>query len=338
MPFLDKEFLGRGDAYQSRVEDGARRAQHGEVVLRKAFEDMLPESIVWRQKEQFSGRRGATAGSTLKKITSEAVSDRDMSLAAERFPINPRATRRSTTTARYSRSCSPSQTAAQCVPSVPSVACSTAEALAWDESFRQHERPLGPCRLRCACEGPQTLMIHPPVYPPHGSHAARRNFLPHSRSCGRRFAYLGNNDYFCFRKEYKCTDMSSLKHRLRVWSLKARLWSAAARLPTAPRDASAFEKAGAAAVVLKSLFEEDIVRRTESLTDESAHTESADYLQGLSARTDAGRLSETGQGEPRALLRYPSSSSILLLHGGRVDRLRARMIEQAEPMLWSSTS
>ena len=41
-----------------------------------------------------------------------------------------------------------------------------------------------------------------------------------------------------------------------------------------------FEEAGAAAVVLKSLFEENIARRTEHLTDEAAHAESADYLQG----------------------------------------------------------
>jgi asparagine synthase (glutamine-hydrolysing) len=37
----------------------------------------------------------------------------------------------------------PSQSAARCVPSVPSVACSTAEALAWDASFRNLNDPSG---------------------------------------------------------------------------------------------------------------------------------------------------------------------------------------------------
>jgi asparagine synthase (glutamine-hydrolysing) len=37
----------------------------------------------------------------------------------------------------------PSEQAAACVPSVPSIACSTAEALAWDESFRNNIDPSG---------------------------------------------------------------------------------------------------------------------------------------------------------------------------------------------------
>ena len=37
----------------------------------------------------------------------------------------------------------PSDSAAASVPSVPSVACSTAEALAWDESFKGQNEPSG---------------------------------------------------------------------------------------------------------------------------------------------------------------------------------------------------
>ncbi|MGL4851860.1 MAG: dihydroorotate dehydrogenase-like protein [Phocaeicola sp.] len=40
------------------------------------------------------------------------------------------------------------------------------------------------------------------------------------------------------------------------------------------------ESAGAAAIVLKSIFEESITRQTDSLSDRTMHSEGADYLQG----------------------------------------------------------
>mgnify|MGYP001513323139 FL=1 len=143
MPFLDKEFLDV--AMRINPESKMVRGEHNmeKWVLRKAFEDMLPESIVWRQKEQFSDGVGYGWIDTLKKITSEAVSDRDMSLAAERFPINPPRNKEEYYYRTIFEEFFPSQTAAQCVPSVPSVACSTAEALAWDESFRNMNDPSG---------------------------------------------------------------------------------------------------------------------------------------------------------------------------------------------------
>lgn len=42
----------------------------------------------------------------------------------------------------------------------------------------------------------------------------------------------------------------------------------------------ALEDAGAGAIVLKSLFEENITRQTQALTDDMAHSEASDYLQG----------------------------------------------------------
>ena len=143
VPFLDKEFMD----VAMRLDPEAKmvRGEHNmeKWVLRKAFEDMLPESIVWRQKEQFSDGVGYGWIDTLKKVTSEAVSDRDMSLAAERFPINPPRNKEEYYYRTIFEELFPSQTAAQCVPSVPSVACSTAEALAWDESFRNRNDPSG---------------------------------------------------------------------------------------------------------------------------------------------------------------------------------------------------
>ena len=80
---------------------------------------------------------------TLKAVTATAVSDEEMAHAAERFPINPPQNKEE----YYYRSIFaehfPSESAARCVPSVPSVACSTAEALAWDESFRHLNDPSG---------------------------------------------------------------------------------------------------------------------------------------------------------------------------------------------------
>ena len=88
VPFLDKEFLD----VAMRINPAAKMAKDGHIekwILRKAFEDMLPSEIVWRQKEQFSDGVGYNWIDTLKQLTAEAVSDREMEHAAERFPINP---------------------------------------------------------------------------------------------------------------------------------------------------------------------------------------------------------------------------------------------------------
>ena len=80
---------------------------------------------------------------TLKQLTAEAVSDREMEHAAERFPINPPRNKEEYYYRTIFEEHFPSHTAAQCVPSVPSVACSTAEALAWDKAFRDMNEPSG---------------------------------------------------------------------------------------------------------------------------------------------------------------------------------------------------
>lgn len=142
VPFLDKEFMD----VAMRLNPADKMARDGRIekwILRKAFEDMLPESVAWRQKEQFSDGVGYSWIDTLKKITSDAVSDREMEHAAERFPINPPRNKEEYYYRTIFEEHFPSQTAAQCVPSVPSVACSTAEALAWDASFQNMNEPSG---------------------------------------------------------------------------------------------------------------------------------------------------------------------------------------------------
>jgi asparagine synthase (glutamine-hydrolysing) len=142
VPFLDKEFLDV--AMRTNPEAKMCPGQTMEKkIVREAFADMLPAEIAWRQKEQFSDGVGYSWIDTLKKITADQVSDEQMTHAAERFPINPPRNKEE----YYYRSIFaehfPSDSAALSVPSVPSVACSTAEALAWDESFKNMNDPSG---------------------------------------------------------------------------------------------------------------------------------------------------------------------------------------------------
>lgn len=142
VPFLDKEFLD----VAMRLNPEAKMAP-GKVIekkiVREAFADVLPESVAWRQKEQFSDGVGYNWIDTLKAITATAVSDEQMADAAERFPINPPQNKEEYYYRSIFEEHFPSSSAARSVPSVPSVACSTAEALAWDASFQGKNEPSG---------------------------------------------------------------------------------------------------------------------------------------------------------------------------------------------------
>ena len=142
VPFLDKEFL---DVAMS-LDPEAKMCPGQTIekqILREAFADMLPAEVAWRQKEQFSDGVGYSWIDTLKRITSEAVTDQQMAHAAERFPINPPRNKEE----YYYRSIFaehfPSDSAARSVPSEASVACSTAVALEWDAAFRGMNDPSG---------------------------------------------------------------------------------------------------------------------------------------------------------------------------------------------------
>lgn len=142
VPFLDKEFLD----VAMRLNPEAKMCPGKTIekrIVREAFADMLPESVAWRQKEQFSDGVGYSWIDTLKEMTAKAVSDEEMAHAAERFPINPPRNKEEYYYRSIFEEHFPSESAARSVPSVPSVACSTAEALAWDESFRGMNEPSG---------------------------------------------------------------------------------------------------------------------------------------------------------------------------------------------------
>lgn len=142
VPFLDKEFLD----VAMRINPQAKMCPGTTIekkILREAFEDMLPQSVAWRQKEQFSDGVGYSWIDTLKKLTSQAVSDEQMANATKRFPINTPMNKEEYYYRSIFEEYFPSESAARSVPSVPSVACSTAEALAWDSAFKNMNEPSG---------------------------------------------------------------------------------------------------------------------------------------------------------------------------------------------------
>lgn len=142
VPFLDKEFMDV--AMRLNPKDKMINKERMEKwILRKAFEDYLPPSVAWRQKEQFSDGVGYGWIDTLKAVASKEVSDEQLKNAKYRFPINPPPTKEEYFYRTIFNEHFPSDSAASCVPSVPSVACSTPEALAWDASFRNLNDPSG---------------------------------------------------------------------------------------------------------------------------------------------------------------------------------------------------
>ena len=142
VPFLDKEFLDVAMSLDPKYKMCPGTSIEKKVV-RDAFTDILPKEVAWRQKEQFSDGVGYSWIDTLKQITASAVSDEQMAHAAERFPINTPQNKEEYYYRSIFATHFPSDSAARSVPSVPSVACSTAEALAWDASFAHLNDPSG---------------------------------------------------------------------------------------------------------------------------------------------------------------------------------------------------
>ncbi len=142
VPFLDKEFMDVAMRInpQDKMINGERMEKW---VLRKAFESYLPESVAWRQKEQFSDGVGYNWIDTLKELVESEVSDEQMKNAAFCFPKQTPATKEEYYYRSIFEEHFPSEAAALTVPSVPSIACSTPTALEWDESFKNANEPSG---------------------------------------------------------------------------------------------------------------------------------------------------------------------------------------------------
>ena len=142
VPFLDKEFMDVAMRInpQDKMINGERMEKW---VIRKAFEDYLPESVAWRQKEQFSDGVGYSWIDTLKEIVEKEVSDEQLANARYRFPIQTPTSKEEFYYRSIFAEHFPSDTAALCVPQEASVACSTQIALEWDESFKNMNDPSG---------------------------------------------------------------------------------------------------------------------------------------------------------------------------------------------------
>lgn len=142
VPFLDKEFLDVAMSLNPEYKMCPGTVIEKKVV-RDAFAELLPDSVAWRQKEQFSDGVGYSWIDTLKEITAQAVSDEQMAHAAERFPINTPLCKEEYYYRSIFEEHFPSDSAAKAVPHEASVACSTAKALEWDEAWKNMNDPSG---------------------------------------------------------------------------------------------------------------------------------------------------------------------------------------------------
>jgi len=151
VPFLDREFLDVAMAFDAkhkmvgaRGDDTASKGRRIEkAVLREAFDGYLPESILWRQKEQFSDGVGYGWIDGLKAHAESHVSDRELAASAKRFPINPPQTKEAYFYRTVFEQNFPTPAAAETVPGGKSIACSSPAAIAWDAAFAAAADPSG---------------------------------------------------------------------------------------------------------------------------------------------------------------------------------------------------
>jgi len=142
VPFLDKEFIDV--AMRINPKDKMITSEKMEKwVLRKSFENYLPESVAWRQKEQFSDGVGYDWIDSLKDLVNEKVSDGMFKNAKFTFPFQTPMSKEEYYYRSIFEEHFPSETSATTVPSVPSVACSTPIALEWDKAFKNLNDPSG---------------------------------------------------------------------------------------------------------------------------------------------------------------------------------------------------
>ncbi len=142
VPFLDKEFID----IAMNLNPKDKMCGNGKMeksILREAFEDYLPASVAWRQKEQFSDGVGYSWIDSLKEVVDAAVTDEQMKNKEFRFSVNPPMNKEEYYYRTIFEEHFPSESAALTVPSVPSIACSTPIVLEWDESFKNMNEPSG---------------------------------------------------------------------------------------------------------------------------------------------------------------------------------------------------
>lgn len=144
VPFLDKEFMD----VAMRLNPQDKMCVDGKMekwILRKAFDngDYLPAEVLWRQKEQFGDGVGYSWIDSIKEHVETEITDQQLATAEFRFPLNTPDTKEGYFYRTIFEGYFPQESAANCVPSGKSIACSTVEALEWDESFKNMADPSG---------------------------------------------------------------------------------------------------------------------------------------------------------------------------------------------------
>jgi asparagine synthase (glutamine-hydrolysing) len=142
VPFLDTPFID----FAMRMDPALKMGGAGKIekeIIRQAFEDVLPEEIVWRQKEQFSDGVGYGWIDALKDLAEAHVTDEELARAAVRFPINPPMNKEGYYYRTIFERLFPSAACAATVPGGKSVACSTEKALEWSASLANVNDPSG---------------------------------------------------------------------------------------------------------------------------------------------------------------------------------------------------
>ncbi|TIB37463.1 hypothetical protein E3P84_00257 [Wallemia ichthyophaga] len=129
VPFLDQSFLNEAMSVDPQEKmfskdtmknlDAEGRSRMEKYIIRKAFDievggkPYLPESILWRQKEQFSDGVGYSWIDGIKDFTAEQVSDQDFAKRSERFPHDTPDTKEAYWIRETFESLFPSKTAAE---------------------------------------------------------------------------------------------------------------------------------------------------------------------------------------------------------------------------------
>ena len=147
VPFLDKAFLDLVMNLDPKQKLPALPDRMEKHLLRSAFDNaddpFLPQDVLWRQKEQFSDGVGYGWIDSLKAHAEEQISDDMFNTREYRFPRNPPLTKEGTLYRMIFDDLFPHPSAADCVSAEPSVACSTAAALRWENAWKDNADPSG---------------------------------------------------------------------------------------------------------------------------------------------------------------------------------------------------
>ncbi|CAM6020844.1 unnamed protein product [Sphagnum balticum] len=152
VPFLDKDFMTVAMAIDPAEK--MIRKDEGRIekwIMRRAFDTpenpYLPKHILYRQKEQFSDGVGYSWIDGLKAHAAHQVTDQMLKHAKHMYPYNTPNTKEAYFYRMIFEKHFPQESARMTVPGGPSIACSTAAAIAWDKAWADNLDPSGRAAL-----------------------------------------------------------------------------------------------------------------------------------------------------------------------------------------------